>query len=86
MSLHLAAGVDFPSQLPTAAAPCFLLGRNVAGAWVIRETTGQRAGLFRTREAAFKFVCDESPNGIFTILYQPQGLELEERRHLSRAA
>jgi hypothetical protein len=86
MSLHLVAGVDFPSQLPTAKAPYFLLGQNLAGAWVIRETTGRRAGLFRTREAAIKYARDESPSGHFTILHQPEGLELEEPRRLSRAA
>ena len=31
MSLNLRAGIDFPSQLPTASAPYFLLGRNAAG-------------------------------------------------------
>ena len=82
----LVAGIDFPSQLPTATAPYFLLGQNLAGAWVIRETTGRRAGLFRTRDAAIKFARDESPTGNFTILHQPEGLELEERRHVSRAA
>jgi hypothetical protein len=45
MSLHLIAGVDFPSQLPTAAAPFFLLGLNSTGQWVIRETTGRRVPL-----------------------------------------
>jgi hypothetical protein len=86
MSLHLVAGIDFPSELPTATAPYFLLGQNLTGAWVIRETTGRRAGLFRTREAAIKYARDESPSGNFTILHQPEGLELEERRHFSRAA
>jgi hypothetical protein len=85
MSLHLIAGVDFPSQLPTAAAPYFLLGRNSAGQWVISETTGRRAGLFRTREAAIKYAREESRNGNFTILHQPEGLELETR-HLNRVA
>ena len=86
MSLNLVAGIDFPSQLPTAKAPYFLLGQNLAGTWVIRETTGRRAGLFRTREAAIKYARDESPSGNFTILHQPEGLELEERRQFSRAA
>jgi hypothetical protein len=79
MSLHLIAGIDFPSQLPTAVAPLFLLGLNSAGHWVIRETTGRRAGLFRTREAAIKYARDETSDGNFTILHQPQGLELETR-------
>jgi len=85
MSLHLMAGIDFPSQLPTATAPYFLLGLNSAGSWVIRETTGRRAGLFRTRKAAIKYARDESLSGNFTILHVPEGLELEWRQ-LGRAA
>jgi hypothetical protein len=78
MATHLVAGIDFPNQLPTATTPYFLLGLNAAGAWVLRETTGRRAGLFRTREAAIKFARDESPNGNFTILHWPEGLELDQ--------
>jgi hypothetical protein len=85
MSLHLVAGVDLPARLTIATAPYFLLGLNSAGSWVIRETTGRRAGLFRTREAAIKYARDESPRGNFTILHQPEGLELVER-HFSRTA
>jgi hypothetical protein len=85
MSLNLIAGVDFPSRLPTATAPFFLLGRNAAGHWVIRETTGRRAGLFRTREAAIKYARDESADGNFTIVDQLEGLEFEQR-HIKRAA
>jgi len=77
MSVHLVAGLDFPSELPTAAAPYFLLGLNSRGVWVIRETTGRRAGLFRTREAAIKYAREESVDGNFTILHQPEGLELD---------
>jgi hypothetical protein len=85
MSLHLVAGVDFPSQLPTATASYFLLGVNARGAWVIRETTGRRAGIFRTRKGAIKYARDESPNGNFTILHRPEGLEFDSPK-LSRAA
>jgi len=77
MSAHLVAGRDFPSELPTAAAPYFLLGLNSRGVWVIRETTGRRAGLFRTREAAIKYAREESVNGNFMILHRPEGLELD---------
>ena len=77
MSLHLIAGVDLPSELPTATAPYFLLGRNIAGLWVIRATNGRRAGIFRTREAAIKYAHDESAGGIFTIVHQPEGLDLD---------
>jgi hypothetical protein len=85
MSLNLIAGVDFPSQLPSATAPFFLLGRNAAGHWVIRETTGRRAGLFRTRQAAIKYARDETWDGNFIIVEQLEGLELEPR-HIKRAA
>jgi hypothetical protein len=78
MSLHLVAGVDFPSRLPTASAPLFLLGLDAAGHWVIRETTGRRAGLFRTRQAAIKYARDESGDGNFTIVDHIEGLEFEQ--------
>lgn len=62
--------------------PCtcsdFQLGLNAAGWWVLRGTTRRTAGMFRSREAAIKFARDESPNGFFTIIYQPDGLEFEE--------
>ncbi len=85
MSLHLPVRVGVPARLTVAAAPYFLLGRNAAGWWVVRETTSRRAGLFRTREAAIKYARDESPEGNFTILHRPEGLELEDRR-FDRAA
>jgi hypothetical protein len=85
MSAHLVAGTDFPSQLPTATAAYFLLGLNSRGVWVIRETTGRRAGLFRTREAAIKYAREESFNGRFTILHRPKGLELDSPQ-ISEAA
>lgn len=85
MSLHLPAVVDFPGKLPVFAAPMFLLGQNTAGMWVIRETTGRRAGLFCSREAAIKYARSESPVGKLTIIDSPQGLELDESK-LDRAA
>ncbi len=85
MSLHLVAGVDFPSRLPTATAPLFLLGLNSAGRWVIRETSGRRAGFFRRRQAAIKYARDESPDGNFTIVDQLEGLEFEHP-YLKQAA
>lgn len=85
MSAHLLAGLDFPSALPTATGPYFLLGLNSRGVWVIRETTGRCAGLFRTREAAIKYAREQSLNGNFTILHQPEGLELDSPQ-LSEAA
>jgi hypothetical protein len=86
MALQLVEGTGFPSQLATATAPYFLLRLSSMGTWAMRETTGRRAGLFCSREAAIKFARDESPDGHFTSLHQPEGLELEERRHFGRAA
>lgn len=85
MSLALAAAIDLPKRLPTATAPYFLLGLNSGGLWVVRESTGKRAGIFRTREAAIKYARDESAGGNFTILHRPDGLELEQQ-HFGRAA
>ena len=63
--------------MPTATAACFLLGLSSTGAWVIRETTGQRAGLFASRQAALRFAREESLHGNFIIVLCPEGLELE---------
>jgi hypothetical protein len=77
MSFHLVDGIDFADRSSTAVAPSFLLGTNSAGLWVIRETTGRKAGLFQTREAAIRYARDESADGNFTIFYRPEGLEFE---------
>jgi hypothetical protein len=77
MSSNLVAGIDVPSQVPAATAAYFLLGLSSTGAWVIRETTGQRAGLFASRQAALRFAREASLDGNFTIVHCPEGLELE---------
>jgi hypothetical protein len=77
MSFHLVDGIDFADRSSTAVAPFFLLGTNSAGLWVIRETTGRKAGLFQTREAAIRYAREESADGNCTIFYHPEGLEFE---------
>jgi len=77
MSFHLTDGVGFADRPSTGIAPSFLLGTNAAGLWVIRETTGRKAGLFQSREAAVRYARDESADGNFTIFYRPEGLEFE---------
>jgi hypothetical protein len=57
------AGVDFASKLPTATAPLFLLGRDRADAWVMRESNGRRAVLFYSRAAALRYARQESAGG-----------------------
>lgn len=78
MSLNQVVGTKCPTQLQAATAPYFLLGRNAAGLWAIRETTDRKAGLFRTRKAAIKYARDETLDGNFTIVHLPDGLELEQ--------
>jgi hypothetical protein len=65
MSPNLVAGIAILSQLPTATAPYFLLGLGSTGAWVIGETTGRRAGLFSTRQAAIRFRARGEPRRQF---------------------
>jgi hypothetical protein len=86
MALNLAAGIELRKWRLRAAASCFLLGQNEDGAWVIRETTGRKAGLFRSRKDAIRYARDESPGGDFTIVYRPGGLELLERHEIGKAA
>jgi hypothetical protein len=80
MALDQMVGIDFGDHMPSANATCFLLGRNSGGAWVLREVSGRRGGLFCSRDAAVKYACDENRNGSFTILHMGMGLELEEAR------
>jgi len=80
------AGIAVARQLPTARAPYFLLGLDSQGVWIICETAGGRAGLARTCEAAIKVARDESLDGNFTILYQPEALGWRSRGHIGRAA
>ena len=47
---------------------------------MVRETTGRRAGLFHTREAAIKYARDESADGNFTIVHLLEGLEFEQQK------
>ncbi|MGE3228741.1 MAG: hypothetical protein AB7J30_04830 [Hyphomicrobium sp.] len=76
MSMKLTNGAAIINEDRGDADLYFHLGLNAAGWWVLRETRGRKAGLFRTRRAAIKFACDESPGGNFTIIYEPDGLEL----------
>lgn len=86
MSTQIAADVVSRKRFSAASAPNFLLGLSASGLWVVRETTGRRAGIFRTREAAIKYVRRESIDDNFTILYQPDGLEFDQPARTRRAA
>jgi hypothetical protein len=54
----------------------FLLGQNTQGMWVIRESTGKKAGMFRSREAALRFARLESPDD-FAVVHVNETMEFD---------
>lgn len=66
---------DLP--LTRACKTYFLLGQNARGAWVIRENTGKKAGVFASREAALRFARLESTNEHFAIVHVIGELEFD---------
>jgi hypothetical protein len=70
-----------------AGVQTFLLGQNAAGQWIIRDTAGLNAGLFRSREAAIRYVRYECADRNVDIALMPDGTPLEFLPgHLDRAA
>jgi hypothetical protein len=67
------------SDLPLTRAikSYFLLGQNTQGLWVIRESTGKKAGMFRSREAALRFARLESPDQHFTVVHVNDAMEFD---------
>jgi hypothetical protein len=63
--------------LTSASTPYFVLGQNARGLWVIRESTGKKAGVFQSRKAALRFARLESPDQQFTVVHVPDGLEFD---------
>jgi hypothetical protein len=55
----------------------FLLGQNARGQWVIRENTGRKAGVFRSRAAALRFARLESPSQQFTVVHVNDIIEFD---------
>jgi hypothetical protein len=68
-----AAVVPRAGDLPPvhASKSYFLLGQNAHGLWVVHESTGRRGGLFRSRQAAMRFVRLESRDEHFAVLHVP---------------
>jgi hypothetical protein len=75
---HRAAVTPRWSDLPLARASksYFLLGQNAQGMWVIRESTGRKSGLFRSREAALRFARLESPDD-FAVIHVNETMEFD---------
>jgi hypothetical protein len=63
--------------LARAGTTFYLLGQNARGLWVIRESTGAKAGMFLSREAAIKFARLESADEQFAVIDVPGGLEFD---------
>jgi hypothetical protein len=58
-------------------APYFVLGQNSQGLWVIRESTGKKGGVFKSRQAALLFARLESPNETFAVVHVNETMELD---------
>jgi hypothetical protein len=85
MALDTAGGRDPGKPWGGSTAPYFQLRLNEDGLWLIRETTGRKAGLFSTLKAAIRYAREETPGGNFVIVYQP-GRFPPEHHLLGRAA
>jgi hypothetical protein len=51
-----------------------MLGQNTQGLWVVRESKGQRAGIFCSREAALRFARLETADAVVEM---HEGLEFD---------
>jgi hypothetical protein len=74
-----AATVPRWSELPLArtGTPYFVLGQNAKGLWIIRESTGNKAGVFRSRQAALWFARLESPDENFVVVHVNDTVEFD---------
>jgi hypothetical protein len=63
------------------ATPYFVLGQNSRGLWVIRESTGRKGGVFKSRRAALLFARLESPDEKFTVVHVNETVELDDAAH-----
>jgi hypothetical protein len=68
---HRAGTAPRWTHLPLARASklYFLLGQNAQGLWVIRQNTGNKSGVFTSRQAALRFARLESPDGHFAVVH-----------------
>jgi hypothetical protein len=76
--VHRAATTPRWSELPSAriSKSYFLLGQNAEGMWVIRESTGKKAGMFNSRAAALRFARLESPDD-FAVIHVNETVEFD---------
>ena len=78
------------AQGTDAGTHAFLLGQNAAGLWIIRDADGMNAGVFRSREAAIRYVRTECADRKVDIATAPDGqlefLPAAAGSHYGRAA
>lgn len=73
------ASTDRPSPVDRSAAT-FLLGQNVRGQWVIKETHGRMEGVFVQRKDAIRFALDETGLPHAAVIATPDVVEMEALR------
>jgi hypothetical protein len=62
--------------LTRASKSYFLLGQNAQGMWIIRESSGKKAGMFRSRQAALRFARLESPDD-YAVVHVNDAMEFD---------
>jgi hypothetical protein len=69
-----------PSSSPPSTSGdrrCVQLGRNAAGLWVIRDSMGRSAGMFKCRRAALRFARREIAGASASIVLVNDCLEFD---------
>jgi hypothetical protein len=68
-----------PSPSLCSQTSLFLIGRDLAGRWVVRDLRGLRGGLFVGRTEALKYALFENGNRPQAVVMVPGTLELDLR-------
>lgn len=68
-----------PSPSLCSTPPLFLIGRDRAGHWVVRDLQGLRGGLFVGRAEALKYALFENGNRPQAVVMVPGVLDLDLR-------
>ncbi len=65
--------------------PVLMVGQDCHGKWVVEEQSGDRGGLFVSRDAALRYVRDENRNRQWSVMMISGILELDVNRRPSAA-
>ncbi len=75
-----ASGVELKplgEDILNAAIPAFFIGRNKAGLWVTRESTGRIGGMFLLKRSALAFARAESESAQCAFVFPSERFELD---------